>query len=159
MAGIGFELPMVNEVSKSTPQLCKLRPAGDYHIEDLDRAGGISAVMKELNGLLKLKAKTVTGKTVAQNIAKSWALDSDVIRSKAKAHSQTGGLAVLFGNLAPEGAEAKALADLAEVSELIVGQARTDRPAQDLQLAAVPLGQGTRRSPTPGQAIWGLCGL
>ena len=106
-AGIGFELPMVNEVSKSTPQLCKLRPAGDYHIEDLDRAGGISAVMKELNGLLKLKAKTVTGKTVAQNIAGSRVLDRDVIRSKANPHSQTGGLAILFGNLAPDGAVVK----------------------------------------------------
>ncbi|MEK7354410.1 MAG: dihydroxy-acid dehydratase [Chloroflexota bacterium] len=106
-AGIGFELPMVNEVSKSTPQLCKLRPAGDYHIEDLDRAGGISAVMKELNGLLKLKAKTVTGKTVAQNIAGSRILDRDVIRSKANPHSQTGGLAILFGNLAPDGAVVK----------------------------------------------------
>ena len=106
-AGIGFELPMVNEVSKSTPQLCKLRPAGEYHIDDLDRAGGISAVMKELNGLLKLMAKTVTGKTVADNIAKSRILDSDVIRSKAKAHSQTGGLAILFGNLAPDGAVVK----------------------------------------------------
>ncbi len=106
-AGIGFELPMVNEVSKSTPQLCKLRPAGDYHIEDLDRAGGIPAVMKELDGLLKLKAKTVTGKTVAENIANSRILDKDVIRSKAKAHSQTGGLAILFGNLAPDGAVVK----------------------------------------------------
>jgi len=106
-AGIGFELPMVNEISKSTPQLCKLRPAGDYHIEDLDRAGGISAVMKELNGLLKLKAKTVTGKTVAQNIAKSRVLDSAVIHSKAKAYSRTGGLAILFGNLAPDGAVVK----------------------------------------------------
>ena len=106
-AGIDFSLPMVNEVSKSTPQLCKLRPAGDYHMEDLDRAGGISAVMKELNGLLKLKAKTVTGKTVAQNIAKSRILDSAVIHSKGSAYSQTGGLAILFGNLAPDGAVVK----------------------------------------------------
>ncbi|MBI2980496.1 MAG: dihydroxy-acid dehydratase [Chloroflexi bacterium] len=106
-AGIGFELPMVNKVSKATPQLCKLRPAGDYHIEDLDRAGGISAVMKELGGLLKTKAKTVTGKTVAENISKSRVLDSDVIRSKTKAHSQTGGLAILFGNIAPDGAVVK----------------------------------------------------
>ena len=106
-AGVNFSLPMVHEISQSTPQLCKLRPAGDYHIEDLDRAGGIPAVMKELNGLLKLKAKTVTGKTVAENIARSRVLDSAVIHSKAKAYSPTGGLAILFGNLAPDGAVVK----------------------------------------------------
>jgi len=106
-AGIDFSLPMVNEISKVTPQLCKLRPAGDDHIEDLDRAGGISAVMKELNGLLKLKAKTVSRKTVAEIIAQSRITDRAVIRSKAKAHSSTGGLAILFGNLAPDGAVVK----------------------------------------------------
>lgn len=106
-AGVDFSLARVNEVGKATPQLCKLRPAGDDHIEDLDRAGGIPAVMKELNGILKVKAMTITGKTVGENIAQSRVLDSAVIRSRANAHSQTGGLAILFGNLAPDGAVVK----------------------------------------------------
>ncbi|MBI2849668.1 MAG: dihydroxy-acid dehydratase [Chloroflexi bacterium] len=106
-AGVDFSLPMVNEISQATPQLCKLRPAGDYHIEDLDKAGGIPAVMKELGGLLKTKANTVSGKTVAQIAAQSRVNDSAVIRSKANAYSSTGGLAVLFGNLAPDGAVVK----------------------------------------------------
>lgn len=106
-SGIDFPLSMVHEISEHTPQLCRLRPAGNYHVEDLDRAGGIAAVMKELEGLLKLRAKTVYGKTVAEIIAKRKVLDRDVIRSKAKAYSSTGGLAILFGNLAPEGAVVK----------------------------------------------------
>jgi len=106
-ARVDLLLPMVNEISQRTPQLCKLRPTGDYHIEDLDRAGGIAAVMKELQGLLKLESKTVSGKSVAENIAHTRVLDRDVIRSSANAHSSTGGLAILFGNLAPEGAVVK----------------------------------------------------
>ena len=106
-AGVDFPLPMVNEVSERTPQLCKLRPAGDYHIEDLDRAGGIAAVMKELEGLLNVGAKTVSGKPVAEIIAARRVLDREVIRSSANAHSPTGGIAILFGNLAPEGAVVK----------------------------------------------------
>ncbi len=106
-AGIAFPLKMVNEISERTPQLCKLRPTGDYHIEDLDRAGGIAAVMKELEGQLKLESKTVAGKSIAEIIAQGRVLDRDVIRSGANAHSATGGLAILFGNLATEGAVVK----------------------------------------------------
>jgi len=106
-AGVDFPLPMVNEISECTPQLCKLRPTGDYHLEDLDRAGGIAAVMKELQGLLKLEAKTVSGKSIAGIIAKRQVMDREVIRSSANAHSSTGGIAILFGNLAPEGAVVK----------------------------------------------------
>ncbi|MFC2056264.1 dihydroxy-acid dehydratase [Chloroflexota bacterium] len=105
--GVDFPLPMVHKISESTPQLCRLRPAGGDHIEDLDRAGGIAAVMKELEGLLKLKAKTVSGKPVAEVIAQRRVMDREVIRSTANAHSPTGGLAILFGNLAPEGAVVK----------------------------------------------------
>ena len=103
-AGVNFPLATVNEISQQTPCLCKLAPAGPYHIEDLDRAGGISAVMKELQGLLKLDLRTVTGKTLAENIAHSRILNEEVIRPVAKAYAPTGGLAILFGNLAPEGA-------------------------------------------------------
>ncbi len=106
-AGVDFPLSMVNEISQRTPHLSRLRPAGDYHLEDLDRAGGIAAVMKELKELLNLKAKTVSGKSVAEVIAESRNRDKEVIRSMANAHSATGGIAILFGNLAPEGAVVK----------------------------------------------------
>jgi dihydroxy-acid dehydratase len=106
-AGIDFKLATVNEISRHTPYLCSLRPIGPHHIEDLDRAGGIPAVMGELKGLLKLKSKTVTGKTAGENIAGVKNLNSEVIRSVKKAHAATGGLVVLFGNLAPEGAVVK----------------------------------------------------
>ncbi len=106
-AGVDFPLTMVNEISQRTPHLCRLRPAGDYHIEDLDRAGGISAVMKELKELLNLDLKTASGKSVAEVIAESRNNDKEVIRPVAQAHSASGGIAVLFGNLAPEGGVVK----------------------------------------------------
>ncbi|MFC2044137.1 dihydroxy-acid dehydratase, partial [Chloroflexota bacterium] len=106
-AGVDFSLRLVNEISKQTPQLSRLRPAGDYHIEDLDRAGGIPAVMKELKGLLKVKAQTVSGKPVADVITEGKVMDREVIHSRDNAYSSTGGIAVLFGNLAPEGAVVK----------------------------------------------------
>ena len=106
-AGVEFPLQMIDKLSETTPQLCSLRPAGDYHIEDLDRAGGIPAVMKELEGLLKLEAKTVTGKPVRENIARRQVIDKKVIHSRDNAYSSTGGLAILFGNLAPDGAVVK----------------------------------------------------
>jgi len=106
-AGIDFPLSVINEVSQHTPYLCKLSPAGDYHIEDLDQAGGISAVMKELQGLLNLGARTVSEKSVAEVIAESQVMDREIIRSVTNAYSAEGGLAVLFGNLAPEGAVVK----------------------------------------------------
>ena len=108
-AGVTFPLSLVNEISQKTPCLCKLSPAyvdkdTKYHIEDLDRAGGISAVMNEIKDLLKLNLKSATGKTLAENIAGSKVLDREVIRQIDNAFSETGGLAILFGNLAPEGA-------------------------------------------------------
>ncbi len=106
-AGIDFPLSLVNEISKKTPCLCKLRPAGDYHIEDLDRAGGIPAVMKELKKYLNTNLNTVSGKTVAQVINESEVMDSEVIHPVADAYSAEGGLAILFGNLAPDGAVVK----------------------------------------------------
>jgi dihydroxy-acid dehydratase len=106
-AGIAFELMTVNQISQRTPYLCSLRPAGPHHIEDLDRAGGIQAVMSELKSLLKLKSPTVTGKNVGENLAGIKTLDSEVIRSVKTAHAPTGGLVLLFGNLAPEGAVVK----------------------------------------------------
>jgi len=109
-AGVNFSLPMVNDISKRTPYLSSLRPIGPHHIEDLDRAGGIPAVMSELRELLKLDSKTVTGKTVGENIAGVKTLDKEVIRSVNNAHSAGGGLTLLFGNLAPDGAVVKSAA-------------------------------------------------
>jgi dihydroxy-acid dehydratase len=107
-AGITFPLEKINKISRRTPYLSKLSPAGENHIQDLDRAGGISAVMKEVKNLLHLDLITVTGKTIGENIADARVFDREVIRTKARAHSQTGGLAILFGNIAPEGAAVKA---------------------------------------------------
>jgi dihydroxy-acid dehydratase len=106
-AGVDFPLSLVNDISQHTPHLTKLRPSGEYHIEDLDRAGGIPAVMKELEKLLYTKARTVSGKTVAGVIAEARNRDEKVIHPVAHAHSATGGITVLFGNLAPEGAVVK----------------------------------------------------
>lgn len=106
-AGVDFPLSMVNRISQRTPHLSRIRPAGEHHLEDLDRAGGIAAVMKELKGLLKVGAKTVSGKTVLGIIAESRNMDKEVIRPIANAHSPTGGIAILSGNLAPEGAVVK----------------------------------------------------
>jgi dihydroxy-acid dehydratase len=114
-AGVDFSLAVLNEIGKRAPYLCKLSPTGSYYIEDLDRAGGIAAVMKELEGLLNLKSMTVSGKPVGEVIADSRVMDSDVIRPIANAHSATGGIAILFGNLAPEGAVVKRAAVVPEM--------------------------------------------
>ncbi len=106
-AGIKFPLTAINEVSKVTPQICKLSPAGQHRIENLDRAGGIQAVMKELQSYLKIKTLTATGFTVEENIQNAAVVDRDVIRTIDNAYSPTGSLAILFGNLAPEGAVVK----------------------------------------------------
>ncbi len=114
-AGVDFSLSGVNQISERTPHLSRLRPAGDYHLEDLDQAGGIPAVMKELKGVLNLEARTVSGKSVAEIIASSRSGDGRVIRSAANAYSATGGICVLFGNLAPEGAVVKRAAVVPEM--------------------------------------------
>ncbi len=114
-AGISFPLKKINEISQRTPYISKLSPAGENHIQDLDRAGGIPAIMKEVKSLLHTDLMTVTGKTIGENIAGAKVIDREVIRTKAKAHSQTGGLAILYGNIAPEGAAVKAGAVPAEM--------------------------------------------
>ncbi len=106
-AGIDFPLSLINEISARTPTLCKFSPAGDYHLEDLDRAGGVSGVMKSFPELLNLEQRTVAGKSTAQVVAEAKVLDSDVIHSVSDAYSATGGIAILFGNLAPEGSVVK----------------------------------------------------
>jgi dihydroxy-acid dehydratase len=114
-AGIPFSLPAINEISEHTPYLCKLSPSGEHHIEDLDKAGGIPAVMKQIKGLLRGKAPTVSGQTVEQICAQAVVKDPNVIRSEKTAYSNKGGTAILFGNLAPEGAVVKRAAVLPEM--------------------------------------------
>jgi dihydroxy-acid dehydratase len=106
-AGVDFPLAKINNISDKTPCLCRLRPSGEYHIEDLNKAGGISAVMSELKMLLNIEERTVSGKTIKEIIAGSCVIDNDVIHSIKNAYSDKGGLAILFGNLAPEGAVVK----------------------------------------------------
>ena len=106
-AGVSFPLAGLNEISQKTPHLCKISPSGQDRMEDLDLAGGIPAVMKELGSLLRLGSRTVSGKTLGEDLESSAGADGVVIRRLSQAHSPTGGLAVLFGNLAPEGAVVK----------------------------------------------------
>jgi dihydroxy-acid dehydratase len=124
-AGITLDLNLFNKISGQTPNLCKLSPAGHHHIEDFDAAGGIQAVMKLIStlGVIDEKAITVSGKSVGANIKSARVLDSDVIRPLKNPYSQQGGIAVLRGNLAPDGAVVKqsAVAPAMQVNE---GRAR-----------------------------------
>ena len=107
--GMDFEIDFANKISEKTPNLCHLAPAGHTYIEDLNEAGGVYAVMNELNkkGLLYKECMTVTGKTVGENIEGCVNKDPDVIRPIENPYSETGGIAVLKGNLAPEGCVVK----------------------------------------------------
>jgi len=108
-ADIALDLHMINDISEHTPNLCHLAPAGHHHMQDLMEAGGISAVLKELldAGMIQGQCKTVTGKTVAENVARAVNRNPEVIRPLDNPYTKTGGLAVLFGNLAPNGAIVK----------------------------------------------------
>jgi len=107
-AGIEFNMDMVREIASITPQIVRIKPAGSHFPADLDRAGGITAVMKDLHDMGLLRDNiTVTGTTVFENIKNTHVTDRDVIKDKAHAYSQTGGLALLYGNLAPEGSVCK----------------------------------------------------
>ena len=109
-AGVELPLSLLNDISAKTPHLCKLSPAGNYHIENLDHAGGIAALMRELGDLLNLEVKTASGVSLAEAIAAAENTDEDVIRPLSNPYSATGGLSVVFGNLAPEGAVVKSAA-------------------------------------------------
>lgn len=107
-AGVDFTLERMNELSARTPYICKLSPSGHYHVSDLDKAGGIMAILKRLPGaMLHLDCKTVSGKTLGQQIKAAKITDDDVIRTIPNAYSQDGGLAVLWGNLATKGSVVK----------------------------------------------------
>lgn len=115
--GMDFNITFANEISAKTPNLCHLAPAGHTYMEDLNEAGGVYAVMNELNkkNLLYTECMTVTGKTVGENIEGCVNKDSDVIRPIENPYSETGGLAVLTGNLAPHGGVVKRSAVVEEM--------------------------------------------
>jgi dihydroxy-acid dehydratase len=108
-AKVPFSLELVNEISDKTPNLCQLSPAGKHHLEDLYSAGGVEAVMNELykNGLLNGKTMTVTGKSTADNVSGAEIKNTEVIHTVAEPYLKDGGLAILFGNLAPSGSVVK----------------------------------------------------
>ncbi len=108
-AGIEFNLEMFNDISKKVPNICRISPAGTHHLEDLYWAGGVYAIMKELSRkkLVKVKELTVTGKNWDENLKNVQVLNSEVIHPLENPYNKTGGLAVLFGNLAPEGSVVK----------------------------------------------------
>ena len=108
-AGIEVDLDLFDQMSSRTPYICSLSPAGPNHLQDLDRSGGVQAVMKELleAGLVDGDVLTVTGKRLGENLQQSTVLDRNVIRSLDNPHSPVGGIAILRGNLAPEGAVVK----------------------------------------------------
>ncbi len=130
--GMDFEIDFANGISEKTPNLCHLAPAGPTYMEDLNEAGGVYAVMKELDklGLLHTDCMTVTGKTVGENIEHAVNLNPEVIRPVENPYSKTGGLAVLKGNLAPDGSVVKRSA---VVEEMLVheGSARVFECEED----------------------------
>ena len=115
--GFDFDISFANEISAKTPNLCHLAPAGPTYMEDLNEAGGVYAVMNEINklGLLHTDCMTVTGKTVGENIAGCVNRNPEVIRPVDRPYSKTGGLAVLKGNLAPDGSVVKRSAVVPEM--------------------------------------------
>ena len=117
-AGVDYALERLNDLSQRVPNLCKVSPSSQYRMEDVDRAGGISAILWELSkkpAVLNLDRPTVTAKSLGENIADQDTLDPDCIRPIEDAYSQTGGLRILFGNLAPQGAVVKSAGVLPEM--------------------------------------------
>jgi dihydroxy-acid dehydratase len=113
-AGLNFDLSLLNDLARKVPNICKVSPAArDIHMEDVDAAGGVSAILHELShidGLLDLSCPTVTGHSLGENIATAVVKDRNVIRSIEDPYSKEGGLAILFGNLAPAGSVVKTAA-------------------------------------------------
>jgi dihydroxy-acid dehydratase len=119
-AGIKYDLGRINAISAKCPNICKVSPSSTVHVEDVDTAGGISAILNEVGkipNLLNLDCLTVTGKTLGENIAGAEIKDKNVIHTLDKAYSKTGGLAILTGNLAPNGAVVKSAGVAPEMLE------------------------------------------
>ncbi|MBE0428903.1 MAG: dihydroxy-acid dehydratase [Thermoleophilia bacterium] len=116
-AGVAFDIGVINEITAATPHLCSLSPAGVHHMQDLHAAGGVAALMKTLldAGKLDGSARSVASESIAEAVASASVIDQEVIRPVERAYHETGGLAVLFGNLAPYGAVVKESAVLPEM--------------------------------------------
>ncbi|MEW6458426.1 MAG: dihydroxy-acid dehydratase [Bacillota bacterium] len=173
-AGVAVSLDKINEISARTPNLCRLSPAGPFHLEDLDEAGGIPAVMAELDGqgLINREALTVTGRTVGENITGRTNRRTDVIRPAADPYAPSGGLAVLRGNLAPDGAVVKASAVAPEMErhrgparvfnseeaavEAILGRTIRSGEVVVIRYEGPKGGPGMREMLTPTSALAGM---
>ena len=158
--GIEINLDIANGISEKTPNLCHLAPAGRTYMEELDEAGGVYAVMNELNkkGLICTDCLTVTGKTVGENIAGCVNRNPEVIRPIDNPYSQTGGIAVLRGNLAPEGSVVKRSAVLPEML-VHEGPARVfdcEEDAVVIRYEGPKGGPGMREMLNPTSAIMGM---
>jgi dihydroxy-acid dehydratase len=141
-AGIDYSLERIRSISEKIPYLCKVSPAGKYHMEDVHRAGGVPAILKEVQaatGLLHLDRITVNGENLSVAVENAQTLDEDVIRPAAKAYSVRGGLACLFGNLAPGGAVVK-VGGVSANMRVFSGPARI-YDSQDDALAGIMAGQ------------------
>ena len=171
-AGINFPLSRTDEISRRTPLLCKFSPASEYRLEHLDFAGGVPAVMKELEGLLHLDAKTVTGKSLGENLEAARVMDHKVIRPFSDPYTTTGGITVLFGNLAPDGAVVKSGAVAPEMlvhrgpARVFNSEAETTKAVmnQDFQSGDVIVirYEGPKGSPGMVEMLWPtalLCGM
>ena len=137
-AGIEYPLERINQVADRVPYLCKVSPSGKWHMEDVHRAGGVPAILQEISrsgNTVHLDRLTVSGKTLGKSISGATITDHDVIRSVENPHSQQGGLAILFGNLAPQGAVVK-------TGGVVAGMRRHSGPAriyesQDAAMAGI----------------------
>ncbi|OLA74034.1 MAG: dihydroxy-acid dehydratase [Roseburia sp. CAG:197_41_10] len=158
--GFDFDISFANPISEKTPNLCHLAPAGPTYMEDLNEAGGVYAVMKELAdiGLLNTDCMTVTGKTIGENIANAVNLDPEVIRPVDNPYSKTGGLAVLKGNLAPDGSVVKrsAVVDEMMVHEGIKGGKIEEGDVVVIRYEGPKGGPGMREMLNPTSAIAGM---
>jgi dihydroxy-acid dehydratase len=141
-AGVDYSLARINAVAEKVPHICKVSPAGKWHMEDVHRAGGIPAILNEVQrgtGMLHLDRITVSGTTLGESIKGAEIRDEDIIRRYDNAHSKRGGLAILFGNLAPKGAVIK-VGGVSAVMMKFSGPARI-YDSQDEALAGILAGQ------------------
>jgi dihydroxy-acid dehydratase len=173
-AGVDLDLDLINHVSEKTPHLCSLSPGGVHHIQDLDSAGGIQAVLKVLaaDGRIDLDCITVTGQSVGHNLETAQVRDTEVIRPLNRPHHDQGGLAILYGNLAPEGCVVKQSAVLDEMlrhqgparifdseeeaSEAILGGKINKGDVIVVRYEGPKGGPGMREMLTPTSAIAGM---
>jgi len=164
-AGIDLSLDRFDELARNVPVLANLRPAGAYLMEDFYYAGGLRGLLNEISALLQLDCRTVNGKTLGENIAEAKIHNTDVIRTREKALAQTGGLAVLRGNLAPDGAVIKPLAAeqrlLAHIGRAVVFKdyqdllARIDDEKLPVDENSVLVLQNAGPLGAPGMPEWG----